>query len=211
MATLPLGLLSVARQSFFDANGEPLSNGYLLFYETGTVTPADVFADADGNTSLGPRVDLDVAGLAPQIFVGNFGYRVRLFDEDDNQIWSADQVESPGDVFAATSGAIQGEGSKSVGDAYVTDADDNLVTVASTAAPFNITVGQTATARGLPLIILNAGDQVVSVNVLGGQTLNGQSGPLDIPASTGAPNYPGVILYPVAPSSWFAVSCPAFA
>lgn len=51
-------------QQYFDANGDPLENGTIEFFLTGTSTPTAVYSDSSG-TSLGTSVTLNSIG-APQ-------------------------------------------------------------------------------------------------------------------------------------------------
>ena len=50
--------------------GEPVSEGRLLFFESGTMTPKDTFKDSAQTipNELIDGVELDAAGVAPNIF-----------------------------------------------------------------------------------------------------------------------------------------------
>jgi hypothetical protein len=60
-------------QQYFDVNGDPLVNGTVEFYVTGTSTPATIYSDSAG-TAIGTSVTLNTLG-APE----NSGTAVALF------------------------------------------------------------------------------------------------------------------------------------
>lgn len=72
---------------FFDDNGDPLIDGWLKFYETGTNnTDKDTFADINEKTANANPVPLDGAGRCPNVF-GSGSYNVISF---------ADSIITPG-------------------------------------------------------------------------------------------------------------------
>jgi len=66
MATLEDGIIRV-----LDANGDPVSGGFLRIYDTGTTTLSDVFTAADLVTPLDNPVEADANGRLPQIFAAD--------------------------------------------------------------------------------------------------------------------------------------------
>lgn len=94
---LPMPLLYLA-----DIDGAPLVGGKLYFYESGTTTPLDTFADDTLSTPNTNPVIADARGFLPPIFLQNLSYRVVLKDSSDVEIWTADPV-SP--FVATTTGA----------------------------------------------------------------------------------------------------------
>lgn len=76
--------------------GLPLNGGYLKFYDTGTTTPKDVYADAAKSTNNGSTVALDSAGQSSVDVWGDGSYRVRLYDADNVLQSESDDVEVPG-------------------------------------------------------------------------------------------------------------------
>ena len=77
-------------------NGVRLANGSILFYVTGTSTPATTYSDADldpGSANANP-VTLNSAGRAStEIFLDpTVTYRAVLKDSDGNVIWDRDPV-----------------------------------------------------------------------------------------------------------------------
>jgi microcystin-dependent protein len=92
-----------------DANGVPISAGQLLFFQSGTSTPANVYADINLTVSLGSTVTANANGNFPVIFLSpSLGYRVQAWTATtvDNptgtEIWSADNV-GPGATGALSS------------------------------------------------------------------------------------------------------------
>ena len=63
-------------QQYFDVNGDPLVNGSVEFYVTGTSTPTSIYSD-DTGTAIGTSVTLNTLG-APE----NSGTAVALFFDD---------------------------------------------------------------------------------------------------------------------------------
>jgi microcystin-dependent protein len=98
--------LTVAGQQYFtastfefDANGVPLAGGQLFFYESGTVTPLDVYADPLLTTPLANPVVADANGRFGAIWLSpSQPYKVQLFtaatpdNPDGVQVWSEDPI-----------------------------------------------------------------------------------------------------------------------
>jgi hypothetical protein len=63
----------------FNASGKPLSGGTIYFYQSGTLTPKTVYADAAGTTALGTSVVLSASGTAV-IFLDSGAYRIWIKD-----------------------------------------------------------------------------------------------------------------------------------
>lgn len=72
----------------FDNSGRLLANGTIAFYEAGTTTLADVFADSVG-TPLANPVQIDGAGTF-RVFGEAVAHRVVIKDADGVQIWESD-------------------------------------------------------------------------------------------------------------------------
>jgi hypothetical protein len=81
---------------YLNQSGQPAQGGYLLFYEAGTTTPKDVYADKSLSIPNGNRVDLDASGRTAVDVWGNGEYRVRLYASDATLIDEADNVEIAG-------------------------------------------------------------------------------------------------------------------
>jgi len=205
---LPLALLPLVRQRFFKitADGlEPLSGGTLQFFIAGTDTPQPVFADSEGDTPLGTTVTLDADGYAPSIYISPIGYKVRLLDEDDVQIFSQDNVEDVGSAFLAYLGQISSEGSKDVESGYEVDEEDNLVTVNEPTTDPATIVLPSAASRGLPVTIKNVGTTAVAVTPSGVETIDTIAAAFTLPAAV-SPIFPTVTLIPDGVSGWYIQS-----
>ena len=71
-------------EQFFDGEGDPLTNGWLKFTETGTnLTDRDTFADVNLTIANTNPLQLDSEGRCPNVF-GTGLYRVTLFQDDDS-------------------------------------------------------------------------------------------------------------------------------
>jgi len=75
---------SIGKQYFDDA-GDPLISGKLYFYESGTTTPKNTFADASLTIANANPVILTAAGRQPNIFFGGSA-KVILTKSDNTQI-----------------------------------------------------------------------------------------------------------------------------
>jgi len=122
-----------------DGNGDPLPNAILEFFEAGTSTPLNVYADVDGNTSLGATVTANGSGLFAELFMLPQAYDINLYDENNVLVWSAvdwfpPQAASSANVdLTGTAGEnltagdlaylSDGSNSKNAGQWYKADAD----------------------------------------------------------------------------------------
>lgn len=122
-----------------DANGDPLSLAVLEFFEAGTATPLPVYADVDGNVSLGVTVTANSGGLFAELFMLPQAYDINLYDEDGVLVWSAVDYFPPAAAqaanqdFTAIAGVAlaagelsyisDGSGGLNAGQAYKSDAD----------------------------------------------------------------------------------------
>lgn len=96
--------------TFFDPQPRPLSasgailpGAYYTFYLTQTTTPADVYSDADLQTSLGNVVTADTDGRVDPFFLdASITYRVQLHDADDVLIYDIDPYQPPRDFAPGT-------------------------------------------------------------------------------------------------------------
>lgn len=98
-----------------DANGDPVSGGYLEFYRAGTTTPLTVYSDADLTTALGTTVYVDAGGapVASQgsstkvlIYTSTTDYKVIAYDANAVSLGSFDNLPGALDTtaFGGTSG-----------------------------------------------------------------------------------------------------------
>jgi hypothetical protein len=86
-------------EQFFDDAGNPLIEGLLYFYATGTNTPLDTFADVNLSIPNTNPLELTAAGRCPNAYGYNQLYRVILKSSADVQIMQRDNV-----------GALNGDG-----------------------------------------------------------------------------------------------------
>lgn len=87
-------LSPVAKQQFFDANGNPLAGGKVYTYQAGTTTPLATYTDASGSTPNANPIILDSAGEA-NIWLGSQNYKFILKDANDVTQWTVDNI-APG-------------------------------------------------------------------------------------------------------------------
>jgi hypothetical protein len=117
----------------FAANGKMLSGGTIYFYQSGTLTPQTVFADAAGTTPLGTSVTLSASGTAV-IFLGPGAYRIWIKDANGVQVapW-VDGISSGG--FSGVPGTNASVAFvQNYGDVRALTSNPDLVYVAGTLA-----------------------------------------------------------------------------
>lgn len=72
-----------------DDNGNPLSGGKLYVYEQGTSTLASIYTDIDGSVAGTNPTILNSRGET-SMYLSDGVYKLRLFDENDVEIWTQD-------------------------------------------------------------------------------------------------------------------------
>jgi hypothetical protein len=111
-------LLDNGKQTFFDANGEPLGGGSVYMYVPSTTTFKDTWQDPDETILNTNPIVLDAAGRA--IIYGSGTYRQIVKDADANTIW--DQLTSSfADLDSAAGGVLWGGTSTGTPNAQVID------------------------------------------------------------------------------------------
>jgi hypothetical protein len=105
---MPLSLMPDYIYQQFTADGKPLSGGTIYFYQSGTLTPKTVYADAAGSTPLGTSVVLSASGTAV-IFLDSGAYRIWIKDSTGAPVapW-VDGIVSGGGFGVAGSNATVG-------------------------------------------------------------------------------------------------------
>ena len=78
---------------YHDVNGNPLSNGYLRYYEPNTTDPKDIFYDENLTISAPNPITLNSAGRTTQAIYTTYPYKVVAFDEDNEEQWSVEYVD----------------------------------------------------------------------------------------------------------------------
>lgn len=86
---------------YLDLAGNLAAGGSLKFYDSGTTTPRDVYADPDKSANNGSTVAIGTDGRPVVDIWGDGSYRVRLYDADGTLIDEADDVEIQGGGGAA--------------------------------------------------------------------------------------------------------------
>jgi hypothetical protein len=192
-----------------------MTGGTLSFFEAGTITPLEVFADADGNTSLGTVVDIGDLGYPitsgnaiTAIFPPLGGYKVVLADANAVVVWTADDQENVAETFLGTQANIQSGGSKSVTSGYTIVPSDYLVTVNEPTTNPAIINLPTATSRGAVLIVKNMSATItVALTPNGSDTIDSASGALTLGTNVSGQNFPsGVTLLSDGVSNWWIQS-----
>lgn len=82
---------------FFDDSGKPLVNGKLKFYQTGTTTDKNTYANSSLSIPNTNPVILDGAGRCPDVF-GSGIYKVVSFTSDNIQIQVFDPVSASSEL-----------------------------------------------------------------------------------------------------------------
>lgn len=89
------------KAQFFDNDGNPLAGGQLYTYEAGSVDEAPTYTTPAGNVENTNPIILDSAGRADIFLSTAFNYLFVMFDAEDNELWSEDNI-------SATLGLISG-------------------------------------------------------------------------------------------------------
>jgi hypothetical protein len=150
----------------FDANGNPLSGGKLYTYVAGTPSdPQTTYSNVELTSANANPVVLDSAGVATVFVSAGTSFKYVLKDSADVLIWSADNIGAvpkstatldvtvtAGEAISALDAVYisQGDGSKTSGRAYQTDADETYsssLAVTIGLAPAAIASGETGSIR----------------------------------------------------------------
>ena len=122
-----------------DSNGDPFSGGKLHTYAAGTTTNQATYSDVNLTSANANPVILDSAGRATIYIPAGASFKYVLKDSDDVTIWTADNINAvptstatldvtvtAGEALSALEAVYisQGDGSKTAGRAYLTDADE---------------------------------------------------------------------------------------
>ena len=200
-------LLPWVKPQFSDAAGVPVPFGQLYSFIAGTDTPQPTYSDVDLDIANANPILLNAAGQsATSIYLLPTGYKFRLNTVADVPLWTVDDVEDVGAVFAAGFGRTLSGGSKNVTSGYTLAESDWLVTVSSTggANPCVINLLPAASATQA-VAIKNVGTIALSVVPNGSDVLDGVNGAFTVPAAA-APTQPSVWLISDGVSAWFIVA-----
>lgn len=91
---MAVSLAPIAKQRFFDSNGDPLAGGKLYTYEAGTTTPKATYTDYTGGTPNANPVVLDANGEA-DVWISTGYYKFVLKNSSDVTQWTEDYVSLP--------------------------------------------------------------------------------------------------------------------
>ena len=206
---MPAALLPWVKPQFCDAAGTPVASGKLYSFIAGTTTPQPTYHNVDldpTHVNANPLL-LNAAGQsATNIYLLPTGYKFRLDDAQDVTLWTVDDVEDVGAVFAAGFGVALTAGGKNVSSGYTVLATDRFVTVASTggANPCVINLLPAADATQ-SVAIKNTGTIALSVVPNGSDTLDGVNGAYTVPVAA-SPLQPTIWLAPDGVSAWFILA-----
>lgn len=136
---MALTVFYVPRARQVSTTGAPMNGCKFKFYEAGSSTPLNVYADVDGITSLGATVTADAFGLFAEMFMLPQAYKVEFCNSADTVVWTADDffppqpAEASNEEFTAIAGVAlaagelayisDGSGALNAGQAYKGDAD----------------------------------------------------------------------------------------
>lgn len=84
-------LTPTPKQTFLDANGDPLASGYVYTYEAGLITPATTYADSSGTPNANP-VQLDSAGRCTIYLTPGLSYGYIVKDSTGALVYSQDNI-----------------------------------------------------------------------------------------------------------------------
>lgn len=101
----PWNRLPMVLQYLPDIDGAPLVGGKMYFYESGTSTPLDTYADYTLSTPNENPVRADERGFLPPVFLQQADYKVVLKTADNVEIWTQDPVSA----FVPSSSAAIGQ------------------------------------------------------------------------------------------------------
>lgn len=204
---MPAGLLPWVKPQFTDAAGDPVPSGKLYSFVAGTDTPQPTYSDVDLEVANANPVLLNAAGQSPtSIYLLPTGYKFRLDTAADVPLWTVDDVEDVGSVFAAGFGIAATEGAKAVTSGYTTVLSDRLVTVASSGGvdPCVINLLPAAEATQL-LTIKNTGDVPLAVTPNGSDALDGATEAYTVPGATDT-TQPSIMLAPDGVGAWYILA-----
>jgi microcystin-dependent protein len=189
-------------EQFFDANGRPLTGGYLYFYIANTTTLQDTYSDSAGATANTNPIPLDGSGrLLTPIYLGSTNaYKELLTDVNNVTVspWPFDNIPPAEGASSPLSGferiylpwtqvthsdspvAVQ---VLSAGAAYEADATAGDIDFDLPAA------SAIQNGTGYFFKRTDASANVVTVTPLGGDTIDGVNAPTTIP-----PGYNGIYM-----------------
>jgi hypothetical protein len=203
MALYAAALLPWIEQRFLDADGHPLSNGFVSSFAAGTTTPLATYSDVDLTVANPVVIQLDADGRPPDpIRLQPTGYKFVITNINEEEQYTFDNVEDIGQVFSETFGVVLSEGSKEVVSGYIVLATDRFVTVDSTGGPNPCVINLLASADATqPVAIKNMGTVALAITPNGADTIEGIASAYTVPVAA-TPNFPTIELVPDGVSAW---------
>lgn len=168
-------LAPLAKQRFFDTNGDPLAGGKLYTYEAGSLTPKTTYSDRDGTANANPVV-LDANGEC-DVWLDTGYYKFILKNSSDVTQWTKDEVAVPSEA-ALASAFWRGVVHITFADSPFTITDDHngkLISVNSTGGAIAITMPEMSSLI-LPYNVgvkLETGSNAVTITRAGTDTIDG--------------------------------------
>lgn len=170
-----------------DANGDPVANGTVEFYDAGTSTPKTVYADAALGTSLGTTVSTDAGGYPitsgnarTLVYTGTSAFKMIVKDEDDNTLVTHDNVPGAVVVPEADTSALSQTPVVSKTTTYSVVAGDQgkLLNCNCTSGSFAITLLSAVTADdGFEVTVRHVGTaNEVTIRAAGSETISRSGG-----------------------------------
>ncbi len=188
----PLGLLPFIELRFTKISPEglvvPNVDGTITCSIAGLNTAQATYTDALGAVANPVIINIGADGRPDggvPVFLAPTGYKFVVKDSDGAILYSIDDVENVGSVFASIIGTAQTAGSKSVSSGYTVVATDRLVTVASTGGANPCLVNLPPAAQfSARLIIKNMGTIPLAVTPVGSETIDSVNAAYTIAASS---------------------------
>lgn len=165
------GRFALPTPSAYDSSGNPLAEGKLEFYESGTSTPLNTYSDDALTMANANPVVADSAGRWGDIFLKDQDYKVILKSSADVTIDTWDPVRA---AEPRSSAVISKTTTYTV---MVSDAG-KLITADATAGAFTITLPPAATAGDgfeVSVIKVDSSSNAVTVDGDGSETINGNT------------------------------------
>lgn len=200
-------LLPWVKPQFLTSTGDPVASGKLYSFVAGTDTPQPTYSDVDLEVANANPTLLNAAGQsATSLYLLPTGYKFRLDTAADVPLWTVDDVEDVGQVFAAGFGRALTDGAKAVTSGYTSVSTDRLITVASSGGvdPCVINLLPAAEATQV-LTIKNTGDVPLSVTPNGSDALDGATEPYTVPGATDT-TQPSIMLAPDGVGTWYILA-----
>src|SRR3990170_1836543 len=86
------GSISLSLSQQFDAQGRPLSNGKLYFFQAGTSTPQDAYQDVALTIKHPNPMTLDASGRISAFYLADGQIKIRLADQAGVTILAVDNL-----------------------------------------------------------------------------------------------------------------------